>query len=148
MKVISQLNNSESKNCRLQIGCLYGYLKDYKLNVNISLLGRDQQRSTLLMTKVINFSQQAFSQFLHSNIWSSLIEGELIVFCPSSPSYIKSKWIFTDTFSTKSADSLKVNIWKVKLTPLRKCWLAMPLGAGILCWVLACHTIEKQKQIY
>ena len=26
------------------------------------------------------------------------------------------------------------------------CWLAMPLGAGVLRWVLACHTIEKKKK--
>ena len=32
---------------------------------------------------------------------------------------------------------LNVNTWKGKLKPLkvRKCWLAMPLGAGIQCWV-------------
>ena len=36
------------------------------------------------------------------------------------------------------------NNWKVRLTPLKcPCWLDMPLGAGILIWVLACLTIEK-----
>ena len=29
-----------------------------------------------------------------------------------------------------------------------RCWLAMPLGADILCWVLACRTLEKTKQNY
>ena len=29
---------------------------------------------------------------------------------------------------------------------VRKCWLAMPLGAGFLRWVLACHTIEKKTK--
>ena len=31
------------------------------------------------------------------------------------------------------------------LSNVRRCWLAMPLGAGILSWVLACRTIEKNK---
>ena len=26
------------------------------------------------------------------------------------------------------------------------CWLAMPLGAGFLRWVLACHTIEEENK--
>ena len=30
---------------------------------------------------------------------------------------------------------------------VHRCWLAMPLGIGILCWVLACHTIEKKKKV-
>ena len=30
------------------------------------------------------------------------------------------------------------------LSNVRRCWLAIPLGAGVLCWVLACHTIEKK----
>ena len=30
------------------------------------------------------------------------------------------------------------------LSNVRRCWLAMPLGAGFLRWVLACHTIEKK----
>ena len=30
------------------------------------------------------------------------------------------------------------------LLNVRKCWLAMPLGAGILHWVLACRTIEEK----
>ena len=25
------------------------------------------------------------------------------------------------------------------------CWLDMPLGAGILCWVLAYNTIERKN---
>ena len=29
---------------------------------------------------------------------------------------------------------------------LGRCWLAMPLGAGILSWVLACLTIEKKNE--
>ena len=32
------------------------------------------------------------------------------------------------------------------LSYVRRCWLAMPLGAGILCWVLACNTIEENKR--
>ena len=31
------------------------------------------------------------------------------------------------------------------LSNVRRCWLAMPLGAGVLRWVLACRTIEKKK---
>ena len=27
-----------------------------------------------------------------------------------------------------------------------KCWLSMPLGTGVLYWVLACRTIEKQNK--
>ena len=27
-----------------------------------------------------------------------------------------------------------------------RCWLAMPLEAGFLSWVLACHTIEKKRK--
>ena len=27
-----------------------------------------------------------------------------------------------------------------------RCWLAMPLGAGFLSWVLACHTIKRRKK--
>ena len=27
-------------------------------------------------------------------------------------------------------------------------WLAMPLGAGVLCWVLACCTIGKKTKFY
>ena len=30
------------------------------------------------------------------------------------------------------------------LSNVRRCWLAMPLGAGVLRWVLACRTIEKK----
>ena len=33
------------------------------------------------------------------------------------------------------------------LSNVRRCWLAMPLGAGILHWVLACRTIEKQNKL-
>ena len=29
---------------------------------------------------------------------------------------------------------------------LSNVWLAMPLGAGVLRWVLVCHTIEEEKQ--
>ena len=35
-------------------------------------------------------------------------------------------------------------------TPLlnvRRCWLAMPLVAGFLRWVLACRTIEKKQKV-
>ena len=30
--------------------------------------------------------------------------------------------------------------------PSQMCWLAMPLGAGFLRWVLACRTIEKKTE--
>ena len=33
------------------------------------------------------------------------------------------------------------------LSNVRRCWLAMPLGAGVLSWVLACRTIEKNTQV-
>ena len=33
------------------------------------------------------------------------------------------------------------------LSNVRRCWLAMPLGAGFLRWVLACRTIEKKTKI-
>ena len=29
------------------------------------------------------------------------------------------------------------------MSNVRSCWLAMPLGAGILRWLLACRTIDK-----
>ena len=32
------------------------------------------------------------------------------------------------------------------LSNVRRCWLAMPLGAGFLRWVLACRTIEKKRK--
>ena len=32
------------------------------------------------------------------------------------------------------------------LLNVRRCWLSMPLGAGILHWVLAWHTIEKKQK--
>ena len=31
---------------------------------------------------------------------------------------------------------------------VRRCWLAMPLGAGLLSWLLACHTIEKKTKVW
>ena len=31
------------------------------------------------------------------------------------------------------------------LSNVRKCWLAMPLGAGFLCWVLSFCKIEEEK---
>ena len=37
--------------------------------------------------------------------------------------------------------------WKVYANSSQKCWLAMPLGAGFLSWVLACCTIKKSKII-
>ena len=58
---------------------------------------------------------------------------------------ILSKWIFADTFSTKSADSLKCQHLK-DLSNVRKSWLTMPLGAGILRRMLACRTIDKRKK--
>ena len=33
------------------------------------------------------------------------------------------------------------------LSNVRRCWLAMPLGAGVLRWVLACRTIEKKMKV-
>ena len=30
---------------------------------------------------------------------------------------------------------------------VRRYWLAMPLGAGVLRWVLACRTIEEENSI-
>ena len=33
------------------------------------------------------------------------------------------------------------------LSNVRRCWLAMPLGGGFLCWVLACRTIEKKTKV-
>ena len=33
------------------------------------------------------------------------------------------------------------------LSNVRRCWLAMPLGAGVLSWVLACSTIEKKPKV-
>ena len=32
------------------------------------------------------------------------------------------------------------------ISNVRRCWLAMPLGDGVLRWVLACHTIEKKRK--
>ena len=32
------------------------------------------------------------------------------------------------------------------LSNVRRCWLAMPLGAGVLHWVLACRTIERKNE--
>ena len=40
---------------------------------------------------------------------------------------------------------IQKNYLSAWLTPL-KCWLAMPLGPGILSWVLACRTIEKKRK--
>ena len=42
---------------------------------------------------------------------------------------------------------LEIMLGMFRLTPLivRRCWLAMPLGAGILHWGLACHIIEEEK---
>ena len=34
------------------------------------------------------------------------------------------------------------------LSNVRRCWLAMPLGAGVLRWVLACHTIEESQKYF
>ena len=31
------------------------------------------------------------------------------------------------------------------LSNVHRCWLVMLLGAGVLCWVLACRTIEKKE---
>ena len=36
-----------------------------------------------------------------------------------------------------------LHIGQEPFSNVRKCWLAMPLSAGFLCWVLACRTIEK-----
>ena len=33
------------------------------------------------------------------------------------------------------------------LSNVRRCWLAMPLGAGVLSWVLECRTIEKTTKV-
>ena len=33
------------------------------------------------------------------------------------------------------------------LSNVRRCWLAMPLLAGFLSWVLACRTIERKNEI-
>ena len=33
------------------------------------------------------------------------------------------------------------------LSNVRRGWLAMPLGAGVLSWVLACRTIEKKTKV-
>ena len=33
------------------------------------------------------------------------------------------------------------------LSNVRRCWLAMPLGAGVLRWVLSCRTIEKKTKV-
>ena len=30
---------------------------------------------------------------------------------------------------------------------VRRYWLAMPLGAGVLRWVLACRTIKKKTKV-
>ena len=38
-------------------------------------------------------------------------------------------------------------LWTGTLSNDRRCWLAMPLGAGVLRWVLACHTIEKKPKV-
>ena len=35
--------------------------------------------------------------------------------------------------------------WTESFSNVRRCWLAMPLGAGILSWLLACRTIEEEK---
>ena len=51
--------------------------------------------------------------------------------------------IFADAFSTKFADSLKRQHWKVSY--VRKCWITIPLGVSSLYWVLACRTVEKQN---
>ena len=32
------------------------------------------------------------------------------------------------------------------LSNVRRCWLAMPLGAGFLRWMLVCHTIERKNE--
>ena len=34
------------------------------------------------------------------------------------------------------------------LSNVRKCWLAIPLGAGSLSWVLAWHTIERKISFF
>ena len=44
-------------------------------------------------------------------------------------------------------DLVKKLLLTETLSNVRRCWLAMPLGAGILRWVLACHTIEKKTKI-
>ena len=33
------------------------------------------------------------------------------------------------------------------LSNVRRCWLAMPLGAGFLCWMLECRLIEKKTKV-
>ena len=44
----------------------------------------------------------------------------------------------------KSNESL---FWDNPLSNVHRCWLAMPLGAGFLRWVLACRTIEKKTKV-
>ena len=55
--------------------------------------------------------------------------------------YDKKKVIYRDPCTGVPVNN---SILTGTLSNVRRCWLAMPLGAGVLSWVLACGTIENK----
>ena len=54
--------------------------------------------------------------------------------------------VLVDNFLLTGTVLVNNSLLTGNLLNVRRCWLAKPLGAGILRWVLPCHTIEKNNE--
>ena len=70
------------------------------------------------------------------NLFSKIILFFSLLFVP----YFKRKRLNAGTVPTNKEYATGT------LSNVRRCWLAMPLVAGVLRWVLACRTIEKKNE--
>ena len=58
--------------------------------------------------------------------------------------YLKKEVIDRNILLLAGTDPVNKLLLTGTLSNVRRCWLAMPLGAGVLRWVLACRTIEEK----
>ena len=54
----------------------------------------------------------------------------------------------TNNFLLTRKVLVNISILTGTLSNVCRCWLAMPLGAGILRWMLACCSIERIKKTF
>ena len=62
-------------------------------------------------------------------------------------SLLKAKFLKLGQLTIKLEINAGDYAWKVKANTSQMCWLAMPLGVGILRWVLSNHTIGKINRL-
>ena len=121
------------------------FVKTTNLGRTVCTVYRCENKDTMMLSvPTTSLGRIVCSVYRYENKDNSLLSvptanlGRTVCTCDTDDN-IERKRLLTST--------VPVNNFLLTRTLLNvcRCWLAMHMGAGILHWVLACHTIERKK---